>query len=88
VVGWLSDGDATVRSYRLSAISQRLVAGTQPAAPSITTAPGVGCGPRSVSFSGLSRGTAYVFWLEEGTPDPAGGLRFWMVGQSSAVLVP
>lgn len=87
-VGWLSDGDGTVRSYRVSAISQRLVAGTQPAGPSVTTARGVGCGPRSVTFSGLRHGTAYVFWLEEGTPDPAGGLRYWMVGQSAGVLVP
>jgi hypothetical protein len=88
LVSWVSDGDGTVRSYRVSAISQRLVAGAQPAAPSITTARGVGCGPRGVSFSGLRHGTAYVFWVEEGSPDPAGGLRFWMVGQSTGVLVP
>lgn len=87
-VSWVSDGDASVRSYRVSAISQRLVGGTQPAAPTITTPPGVGCGPRSVSFSGLRRGTGYVFWLEQGVPDPTGGLRYWMVGQSTGVFVP
>jgi hypothetical protein len=77
-----------VQSYRVSAISQRLVAGNQPAAPSITTAGGVGCGPVTVSFSGLRHGTGYVFWLEEGIPDPTGGLRYWMVGQSPGALVP
>lgn len=87
-VSWVSDGDASVQSYRVSAISQRLVGGTQPAAPTTTTPPGVGCGPRSVTFSGLGHGAGYVFWLEEGIPDAAGGLRYWMVGQSTGVLVP
>jgi hypothetical protein len=88
VVAWLGDGDRTVRSYRVSAISQRLVAGTQPAAPSVTTASGVGCGPRSVILRGLRHRTPYVFWLEEGSPDPAGGLRYWLVGRTIGVLVP
>lgn len=88
VVRWLRDGDGTVRSYRVTAISQRLVAGTQPAPPSVTVARGLGCGARSVSFSGLRHGSSYVFWLEEGIPDPAGGLHYWLVGQSTGVLVP
>lgn len=87
-VSWVSDGNTSVRSYRVSAISQRLVAGTQPAAPTTTTSPGVGCGPRNVSFSGLRHGTGYVFWLEEGIPDPDGSVRYWLVGQSTGVLVP
>jgi hypothetical protein len=87
VVGWVSDGDGSVRSYRVSAISQRLVAGTQAAPPTATVAHGVGCGPRSISFSGLRHGAAYVFWLEEGIPDRAGGLRFWQVGRSAGVVV-
>lgn len=87
-VSWISDGDASVRSYRVTALSQRLVGGTQPAAPSVTTPRGTGCGSRSVRFSGLSRGAGYVFWLEEGIPDPNGALRYWMVGQSTGVLVP
>lgn len=87
-VSWVSDGDPTVRSYRVTAMSQRLVGGTQPAAPTTTTARGTGCSPRSVSFSGLRRATPYVFWLEEAIPEPTGGLRYWMVGQSAGVLVP
>ena len=87
-VSWVSDGNTSVRSYRVSAISQRLVAGSQPAAPTITAPPGVGCGPHSVRFSGLRHGTGYVFWLEEGIPDPTGGLRYWQVGESIGVLVP
>jgi hypothetical protein len=87
VVRWTGDGDGTVRSYRVSAISQRLVAGTQPPPPTATTARGVGCGPHSVSFGGLRHGSGYVFRLEEAIPDPAGGLRYWQVGQSSGVLV-
>lgn len=87
-VSWVSDGDPTVRSYRVSAVSQRLVGGTQPAAPTTTTARGTGCSPHSARFAGLRRGTPYVFWLEEAIPDPAGGLRYWMVGQSAGVLVP
>jgi hypothetical protein len=87
VVRWTGDGDSTVHSYRVSAISQRLVAGTQPPPPTATTARGVGCGPRSVSFGGLRHGSGYVFRLEEAIPDPAGGLRYWQVGQSSGVLV-
>jgi hypothetical protein len=87
VVGWTGDGDGAVRSYRVSAISQRLVAGTQPAPPTATVAPGVGCRPLSASFSGLRHGAAYVFWLEEGIPDRAGGLRFWQVGRSAGVVV-
>ena len=88
VVQWLSDGDGSVQSYRVSALSQRLVAGTQPAPPTATVARGVGCSSRSVTFRGLRHGTAYVFWLEEASPDhPAGGLRYWLVGQSAGVRV-
>ena len=87
VVGWAGDGDGAVRSYRVSAISQRLVAGTQPAPPTATVAPGAGCTPLRVSFSGLRHGAAYVFRLEEGIPDRAGELRFWEVGQSAGVVV-
>jgi hypothetical protein len=53
----------------------------------VTIPRGATCGPRSVSFAGLTHGSGYVFWLEEGIPDPAGGLRFWQVGQSTGVLV-
>jgi hypothetical protein len=77
-----------VRSYRVSAISQQLYAGTQPAPPTVTVARGVGCGPLSVTLTGLTHGTDYVFWLEEGDPDPTGGLRYWLVGQSPGVLIP
>jgi hypothetical protein len=88
LISWINDGDGAVQTYRVTAVSQRLVAGSQPAPPSVTTARGNGCGARSVNVRGLRHGTAYVFWLEEGSPDPAGGLRYEMVGQSTGVLVP
>ncbi len=88
-VGWRSDGDTTVTTYRVTAVSQQLVAGSQPAPPTATVARGAGCGSLSVTITGLSHQVSYVFWLEEGRVDAAtGALRYTMVGQSGAVLVP
>lgn len=88
-VGWRSDGDTSVPSYRVSAVSQRLVTGSQPAPITATVARGAGCGPLSVSITGLIHPVFYVFWLEEGRVDRVTGvLRYTMVGQSAAVLVP
>lgn len=88
-IGWRSDGDTSVTSYRVSAVSQQLVAGSQPARLTATVARGAGCAPLSVSIAGLMHPATYVFWLEEGRVDRVTGvLRYTMVGQSPAVLVP
>ena len=88
-VTWTSDGDARVSSYRVSAVSQHLVAGTQPAYPTATIARGAGCRAVSVSLSGLRHGTPYVFWLEEASVDPSTHvLVYTLVGQSGGVVVP
>lgn len=88
-VSWGSDGDTTVTSYRVAAVSQRLVSGSQPAPTTATAASGAGCPPLSLTLRGLSHGVPYVFWLEEGSVAPANGaLRYTLVGQSAAVIVP
>jgi hypothetical protein len=46
------------------------------------------CGQVSVSLRGLRSGTAYVFLLEEQTPDPHYPVtRFVQVGRSEAVVI-
>lgn len=88
-VTWRSDGDTTVAGYRVSAVSQRLVAGSQQAPVTATSARGGGCTSPSVTLSGLGHQVSYVFWLEEAHTDPVTKtLRYTMVGQSAAVLVP
>jgi hypothetical protein len=88
-ITWTSDGDASVSSYRVSAVSQRLVAGTQPSYPTATIARGAGCRSVSVTLSGLRHGTPYVFWLEEASVDPSTHvLVYTLVGESGGVLVP
>jgi hypothetical protein len=88
-ITWTSDGDASVSSYRVSAVSQHLVAGTQPPYPTTTIARGPGCRAVSVTLSGLRHGTPYVFWLEEASVDlSTRALVYTLVGQSGGVLVP
>lgn len=88
-VSWRSDGDASVQSYRITAVSQQLVAGSQPAPPTATVPRGVGCSQLGLTLSGLAHAVRYVFWLEEASPDPVSGtLRYTLVGQSTGVLIP
>jgi hypothetical protein len=83
-----ADGSAPVRSYRVQAVSQRLVAGRQPPPVVAAAAQKRACGQVTVSLSGLRSGTAYVFLLEERTPDPHYPVtRFVQVGRSDAVVI-
>lgn len=88
-ISWLSDGDTTVASYRVSAISQQLVAGTQPAHPTVTIARGPGCAQLRVTLAALGHRVPYVFWLEEARVAPgSGSAQYTLVGRSSGVLIP
>jgi hypothetical protein len=83
-----ADGSASVRSYRVQAVSQRLVAGRQPPPVVATAAQKRACGQVGVTLRGLRSGTAYVFLLEEQTTDPHYPVtRFVQIGRSEAVVI-
>jgi hypothetical protein len=87
-ISWMADGHPEVRGYRVSAVSQRLVTGAQPAAPQQTVAQPAGCLPLTVTMTGLTPGEPYVFWMEEQTLDSrTGAVRFVQVGTSEAVVI-
>jgi hypothetical protein len=87
-VSWMGGGRAEVQGYRISAVSQLLVGGSQPAPRSLTVAAPAGCAPVTATMTGLVPGTPYVFWLEEQTVDPATTVvRFVQVGTSDAVVI-
>jgi hypothetical protein len=87
-VRWMADGHTDVQGYRISAVSQALGTGRQPAPAQQSVARPAGCVPLTVTMTGLTRGVAYVFWMEEQTLDPrTGAVRFVQVGTSDAVLI-
>lgn len=87
-VSWRADGNSDVTGYRVQAVSQRLVGGTQPAPVVQTAGQPAGCVPVSATVTGLSSGVPYVFWLEEAQYDKASGVtRYVQVGTSDAVVI-
>jgi hypothetical protein len=83
-----ADTSADVRGYRVQAVSQHLVTGTQPAHVVATAAQVTGCVGVTVTLSGLTSGDPYVFWIEEQQVDDAIGLtQFVQVGSSEAVSI-
>ena len=87
-VSFPADASTAVRSYRVQAISQRLVGGGQPARVVGTAPQTSGCGQVSVTLSGLRSGTPYVFSLDEETADPHYPVtRFVQVGSSQPVVM-
>jgi hypothetical protein len=62
-VAWLNAGDSSVKSYRVAAVPQELVVGSQPALNWVQVAPGTGCATVSTSVGGLTSGGHYIFWL-------------------------
>jgi hypothetical protein len=87
-ISWLADNRPEVLGYRVSAVSQRLVTGAQPAPPQQTVAQPGGCVPLSITMAGLRPGEPYVFWMEEQTLDSrTGAVRFVQVGTSEAVVI-
>jgi hypothetical protein len=88
-VTWQAVGDSAVTAYRVSAVSQQLVTGTQPAPPQQTVGQAAGCSPMSLTFGGLTSGVPYVFWLEEQTRStvPTTVQRWVQVGSSAPVVI-
>jgi hypothetical protein len=85
---WMTDGSPEVQGYRVTAVSQVLVTGAQPTAPQQTVAQPDGCVPITLTMTGLTPGTPYVFWMEEQTLEPRTGVvRFVQVGTSGAVVI-
>jgi hypothetical protein len=87
-VTWMADGAPEVQGYRVSAVSQVLVTGAQPAPLQRTVAQPDDCVPITLTMTGLTPGTPYVFWMEEQVLDSRTGVvRFVQVGTSGAVLI-
>ncbi|MCU1617265.1 MAG: uncharacterized protein JWO98_4805 [Frankiales bacterium] len=83
-----SDTSADVQRYRVQAVSQRLVTGTQPPHVVGTAPQRTGCGDVSLTLTGLTSGDHYVFWLEEQQVDPGNGRTlFVQVGSSEPVAI-
>ncbi|WP_412735058.1 fibronectin type III domain-containing protein [Krasilnikovia sp. MM14-A1259] len=61
VVRWNNPGDESVVAYRVTAISQDLVGGSQPQLPWTVVDPGHGCHTVTATVPGLQPHTRYVF---------------------------
>ncbi|GAB3324973.1 hypothetical protein GCM10027451_49580 [Geodermatophilus aquaeductus] len=87
-VSWQADGRDVVQGYRVSAVSQQLVTGAQPAPPQVTVGQRADCGEVTATVGGLTSGVAYVFWLEEMVLDADTGVtEYEQVGWSPAVVI-
>ena len=87
-VTWQASDQAEVQGYRVSAVSQQLVGGTQPAPVQQTVGQVDDCRQLSVTLGGLTPGVPYVFWLEEQTASNVRTtLRWVQVGTSDAVVI-
>jgi hypothetical protein len=83
-----ADTSKDVRGYRVQAVDQRLVTGTQPGHVGGTAAQVTGCVDVTVTVSGLTSGDSYVFWVEEQQVDDVNGLtQFVQVGSSEPVPI-
>ncbi|NEM08757.1 hypothetical protein [Geodermatophilus normandii] len=87
-VSWQADGRDAVQGYRVTAVSQQLVSGEQPAPPQVTVGQRDDCGEVIASIGGLTSGVAYVFWLEELVLDAGSQVtEYEQVGSSPAVVI-
>ncbi|MEU2350669.1 fibronectin type III domain-containing protein [Modestobacter sp. NPDC049651] len=88
VVTWQASDQPEVLGYRVSAVSQQLVGGTQPAPVQRTVDQVEDCQQLSVTVAGLQPGVPYVFWLEEQTASNVRTTVRWVqVGTSDAVVI-
>ena len=88
VVTWTASDQTEVSAYRISAVSQRLVQGSQadPVEQELTHASD--CTQLSLTMTGLTSGTPYVFWLEQYTKSDVKDVSRWVqVGTSDAVVI-
>ncbi len=87
-VSWQADGRDVVQGYRVTAVSQQLVAGEQPAPPQVTVGQRGDCGEVTAALGGLTGGVPYVFWLEELVLDEDTGVtEYVQIGWSSPVVI-
>jgi hypothetical protein len=87
-VSWQADNRTEVVGYRVQAVDQVLVTGTQPAPVQQTVAQPAGCIAVTATVGGLTSGDPYVFWLEEQVTDATTGVtRFVQVGTSDPVVI-
>jgi hypothetical protein len=88
-ISWQADGRPEVVGYRVQAVSQDIVSGTQPVPRQRSVGQPAGCEAVTVTMTGLTRGGVYVFWLEEAVVDPQTSVtRLVQVGTSSPVVIP
>ncbi|MGY1779606.1 hypothetical protein [Geodermatophilus sp. SYSU D01036] len=87
-VSWQADGRGSVQGYRVTAVSQQLVTGPQPAPPQVTVGQRGDCGEVTASIGGLTSGVPYVFWLEELVLDAGTQVtEYQQVGWSGPVVI-
>jgi hypothetical protein len=87
-VSWMSDNRAEVTGYRVQAVAQTIVSGTQPEPVKKTAAQPSGCVEVSTTITGLTSGETYVFWLEEAVVDSTTSVtRLVQVGTSAPVTI-
>ncbi len=87
-VSWQADGRSAVQGYRVTAVSQQLVGGEQPAPPQVSVGQRAGCGEVTATLGGLTPGAPYVFWLEEALLDGTTGVTDYVqVGWSNPVVI-
>jgi len=87
-VSWFSVGDPGLRSYRLAAVAQRLVAGAQPEPRVQTIEAGAGCREMTATVTGLDSGAPYVFSLDAVTASRnSDGTRSATVARSQVVTI-
>ena len=85
---WMSDNRPEVLGYRVQAVSQRLVAGSQPPPVVVSAAQPAGCVSVSVTVPALTSGEPYVFWLEEQVTSASTGVtRLVQIGTTEAVVI-
>jgi hypothetical protein len=87
-VSWQAGARPEVLGYRVSAVSQTLRSGVQAAPRVQTAAEPADCAPVTLTFTGLTPGDAYVFWLEERTLDETTSVeRLVQIGTSQPVVI-
>ena len=85
-VTWYHPGDPTVTTYKVTAISQSLVTGTQPEIGWTDAEPGEGCHEVTATVTGLQADTPYVFSVDAvRQPTWQNGIRTATVARSSVV---
>jgi hypothetical protein len=87
-VSWYHAGDASLQSYRLVAVAQRLIAGAQPEPAWQSIEAGAGCREMTATVTGLDSGAPYVFSLDAVTTNrTSDGTRSVLIARSQVVTI-